>query len=532
MNRMTGFASGMDINQMVSDLMRAERQPLEPMQQNSMELQLKIDEYRQMNLKFSEFRNNTFDGILRSSNMRSRETVSSNEAAVTARASASTPEGSYTISDASLARAEMHVSEAAGENGSFVNDLAAFDRSESFLQQAELLHGVEEGQTEAAFAIAVFDENGAAVPQEFTVDESSSLDDILNDVNQSALGVQAFYDEFSGRISLQRAETGVFNETGNEIQFGEIDADGEFIEAEPGEQHFFSTAFGLENNTPMQEAANAAFTMNGLSEMERRSNSFEINGLNVTLNQPFTEQVSIGVSSDDEKIFDTVMGFVEDYNELVSAMQEKTGEEYFRDYAPLTDEQRRELSDTEVEMWEEKSNSGLLRRDSIISGAVSSMRSQFYEPVNTADGDQAFTQITEIGITTSTDFRQGGILEVNEEQLRASIAEDPDAVFNLFAADGETQEERGIARRLRATLDDSIQQIGQRAGRTEMSGNQTFTLGRELEQQSDQISNFERRMQQVEQRYWSQFNAMEQAMARANAQAEQLMSQMGGKQGM
>lgn len=527
MNRMTGFASGMDINQMVSDLMRAERQPLEPMQQNAQELQMKIDEYRSMNLKFSEFRNNTFDGVLRSSNMRAREAVSTNEALVSASASANTPEGTYTISNATLAQAEMHASQSGGDNGSFLEEDADFQRSGSLLVQEESLRNVND-VTDASFSIATFNEAGEMIAREFTFEEDTSLDDMILEINGSELGVQAFYDEFSGRISLQRTDTGEYNMNGgNEIQFGTMQDDS-FVETD---DNFFSTAFGFHTeNALAQEAENAVFTVNGLSEMERQGNSFDINGLNLTLNNAFTEQVTVGVTSDDERIFDTVMGFVNDYNELIGSVQEKIGEEYHRDYAPLTDLQRRDMSDSEIEMWEERSNSGLLRRDSILSGAVSSMRSEFYESVNTDDPNQSFSQITEIGITTSSDFRQGGLLEVDETELRQAIAEDPDAVFQMFAADGEETADRGIARRVRDTLNDSMQLLGQRAGRTEAAGNQTFTLGRELEQQADQISNFERRMQQVEERHWRQFNAMEQAMARANAQAEQLMSSLGGMQ--
>lgn len=522
MNRMTGFASGMDINQMVQDLMRAERQPLEPMQQNAAELQLKIDEYRTMNRSFSEFRNNTFDGVLRSSNMRAMEAASSNEAAVSVSAGAGTPEGTYTLSDISLAKAETQASFLEGStDGSFIREGGSLDRQLALADQAdELAAGFETG----AFAIAVTNEEGEEHVRSFTIDDTTTLDDLLQDINGSGIGVQAFYDEFSGQMSMQRTDTGVYNETGSEIRFGTGDEE-TFTETA---ENAFSSMFGFDPaHAVMEEAENAVFTMNGLTEMERQSNQFEINGVQFSLQNETAGPVTVSVASDGEKMFDTVMAFVDDYNEMVAGVQEKTSEEYFRDYAPLTDEQRRDMTESEVEMWEERSNSGLLRRDSILTGALSQMRMQFYEPV---EGTGDLSQITEIGITTSSDYQMGGLLEVDEEQLRRQIAENPEGVQQLFAADGETSEEQGIARRLRDTLSGTIGQIGERAGRTDISSNQTFTLGRELEQQGEQITNFERRMQQVEERHWRQFTAMEQAMARANAQAEQLMSSLGGMQ--
>ncbi|WP_181186191.1 flagellar filament capping protein FliD [Alkalicoccus urumqiensis] len=529
-NRMTGFASGMDINQMVRDLMDAERQPLQPMQQNAVETQLKIDEYREMNRRFSEFRNDTFDGVLRRSNMQSRETTSSNESALSASASAATPEGTYTISDAVTAKSERRTSDfgttnGTGDGGSFLDDAGAFDRRSSFLTQADNVKGLDGTETELSFALAVYDENGDQQTTSFSFDATDSLDDIVDEVNRSGAGVQLFYDDFSGRMSMQRSDTGVYSEGGKEIRFGTMDGE-TFAEADDGA---LSTVFGFSNNDTVEtEASNASFRLNGLDAVERRSNTFDVNGVTMTLNQDFTEEVQVGVSSDTDRIVDTVMSFVEDYNDMVETTQDKVSEEYFRDYAPLTEEQRRELSESEVELWEERSNSGLLQRDSILQGAISNMRSQFYETVDADIPNQTFNQIAELGITTSSDFRRGGVLEVDEEQLRAAVEEDPESVYQMFAADGDTPAEQGIARRLRDTLDNTITQIGERAGRTDLAANQSFTLGRELESQEDDISNFERRMQQVEDRYWSQFTAMEKAMADANSQMQQLMSQMGG----
>ncbi|WP_373900331.1 flagellar filament capping protein FliD [Geomicrobium sp. JCM 19037] len=46
------------------------------------------------------------------------------------------------------------------------------------------------------------------------------------------------------------------------------------------------------------------------------------------------------------------------------------------------------------------------------------------------------------------------------------------------------------------------------------------------------MSNFERRLEQKEQRYWRQFTAMEQAIARANSQGDMLYNFMFGNGNM
>ena len=80
------------------------------------------------------------------------------------------------------------------------------------------------------------------------------------------------------------------------------------------------------------------------------------------------------VRHDVDAVVDKIKEFVNMYNELVDELNSALREEVYRDFPPLTDEQRAELSDKEIEMWEEKAKSGLLRSDSIVSGILSEMR--------------------------------------------------------------------------------------------------------------------------------------------------------------
>lgn len=502
--RLSGFASGMDINQMVSDLMQAERQPMEKMKQDQQELILQMGEYREVNREFMEFRNDTFDGIMRRANMDAKQVSSSNEGLVSGTASSGASNGTYTISNVEpLATAAYNTS-----SDPIVDD-EDFDPNENM--------GTFIGE-ENSFTITTYDEDGDPVPVTFSLDGDDSLNDVLSEINSSELGVQAFFDGHTGQVSMSRTETGIFNRDENGDQLPEMLFEGDFL------------TNTLKLSGEEVAAKNAVFTLNGL-ETQRQSNDFDINGLNISLKSEFTEAVSLTVSNNTDDIFDTVMGFVDDYNELIEMVDGKVSQEYHRDYAPLTDEQRRDMSESEIEMWDERAHSGLVRNDRMLTGALSQMRQDIYAPVE-SDGNLAFSQITELGITTTSNYQDRGRLEVDEAQLRAAINDDPEAVFQMFAADGDEHEEKGIARRVRETLNDQMQFISRRAGGSDSASNQSFSLGREIDQADDRITNFERRMQQVEERHWAQFTAMEQAMAQANAQAEQLMSLNGGGQMM
>ena len=65
--------------------------------------------------------------------------------------------------------------------------------------------------------------------------------------------------------------------------------------------------------------------------------------------------------------------------------------------------------------------------------------------------------------------------------------------------------------------------ISTKAGKTS-SVNNTFTLGRLLDDYEDKITSFEERMADLENRYYKQFTAMETAINKANSQSASLAS--------
>ncbi|MFB5660990.1 flagellar hook-associated protein 2 [Alteribacillus sp. HJP-4] len=503
-NRVTGFASGIDIDSQVRQLMQVEREPLNKMQQEQLKLQYEMENYREVNREMQSFSDSIFDdGIIRSQSMGAKEATSSNESLVGVNASSEAGEGSYTISEVSqLASAAQNKStsdilNSSGEQLSATNALA---------DELDSIDG------EFSFDIATVNADGEEVTETFTFEGSDSLQDVIGAINQSDVGVNAFYDEFSGQMSLTRSETGEFSEDGAP----EMSFNGSFL----------TDVLNLDE-AEEQGGQNAQFTMNGI-ETERRSNTFTENGVEFTLKDTFADTpVQANISTDTDRIVETITDFVGKYNEMIELIDGKLTEEVYRDYPPLTDEQREEMSESEQEKWDERSQSGLLARDSLLSGALDTMRQDMYGSVETGDG-AAFSQLTEIGITTTNNYRDRGKLEVDEDKLRAAVEQDPQAVHQLFAADGDSYEEQGIAQRVRDSVDSAIEQVSTRAGGPTTVSQEQFTIGREMSQLDDQMSNFERRLAQTEERYWNQFTQMEQAIAQANNQSQMLMSQMGG----
>lgn len=63
--RVGGLASGMDTDQIISDLMKAERIPLDKLNQKKQYLEWQRDDYREMNSQMLNFSNMIFDGVMK-----------------------------------------------------------------------------------------------------------------------------------------------------------------------------------------------------------------------------------------------------------------------------------------------------------------------------------------------------------------------------------------------------------------------------------------------------------------------------------
>jgi flagellar hook-associated protein 2 len=387
------------------------------------------------------------------------------------------------------------------------------------------------------FSIKTYDANGEAKEVTVTIDTTKTLNDNLKQINDSDTGVRAYYDSAFDRVVIERKETGEFN--------GEADADG--IDRQiifGGDTSFLNDVLHIDQAKVQFE--NPVFEGETITE-ESRSNRITIGGLTFNVTQP-TNGVfeTVTVSSNTDGAFERIKAFVDTYNEIIAEIQVKLNEPQNRDYRPLTDEQRRELSDREAELWDEKAKSGLLRRDSTLASALTQMRNDLYTPVETSG---QYNLISQIGITTTNNYRDGGRLVIDETKLRAALEDDPDSVHQLFnnVADksltdikpedrtteqqSEIHSQTGLIGRLRSTINSTINQVVSRAG-NENRTNHQFTLGRELLSVDKQITTFQRRLSQIEQRYWSQFTRMETVMNQANAQGNALMNQLGMGSGM
>lgn len=236
------------------------------------------------------------------------------------------------------------------------------------------------------------------------------------------------------------------------------------------------------------------------------------------------EAEKITVTRDTDKIVDSIKKFIDEYNKLVKTINDYLNEDAnYRDYAPLTDEQRKEMSEKQIEMWEKKAKEGLLRRDSTLSGFLQSMRSVWYET------NSSGYAIYQLGIETGEWATRGQLtISANgEATLRNMLASDPTGVMNFFAntVDGAAVRVNNIIRNVANTSSGSPGTLVQLAGIKGMASETNNTLYDQLKKIDEQIERLKNQYKKEKDRYWKQFNLMEQAIANMNSQSSYL-SQM------
>ncbi|MBM7551428.1 flagellar hook-associated protein 2 [Thalassobacillus pellis] len=495
--RIGGLASGMDIDKIVKDLMSAERIPLDKMEQDKIWLTWQRDAYRDVNKQLLELDNLTLNMKLEKT-YNTKSTTSTQAAAVTATAAASASGGSYSVEVTQLASVAINVSSkvtAAGQN---------FDPDKAFKDQTGVLaNPLETGD----FTFYTWNKNGEQLTHTFSVSDTDSLNDVLQRITDADNGVRAFYDSQADKVVLERTETGDFNKGGQEISFDAASA------------AFFTNTLGMAE-TLEAGGQNAVFKYNGALTIESYENNYTLNDVTFNFHNTTDGQAKINVTNDIDASVEKITEFVAKYNEIVEKLNDQVSERRNREYRPLTDLQKEAMEEREIELWEEKAKKGMLSGDPIIRGALSEMRSNWY---NTVEGAGTYSHLSEIGITTTSNYLDGGKLLIDEDKLRKALRENPEAVHSLFSKEGEGSRQ-GIIRRLEDTIERAATAIENKAGKTTSVDN-TFVLGRQLKNINQRMDAFEDRLTQIENRYWSQFTAMEKAIQRMNSQSNYLMQQ-------
>ncbi|MBQ6296076.1 MAG: flagellar filament capping protein FliD [Selenomonadaceae bacterium] len=425
-------------------------------------------------------------------------------------------------------------------------------------------------------ATKVKDENGVETSEFKKVEinfsyaelaNGATLNDLASKINAAGLNIRASYDSVQDKFSL-------YNTKGGNDNAIKIESSGLNSGLNAGING--STALVFFNDLQLKQSVNGELTSDEFkwttantsdavgSSFEAKGsdgsiwvdgirykttdNKVTVGGITYTaLNKTSTEtkqadgtykldsianSATVSVTQDTDAIMDKVKSFVSDYNTLLASLYEKYDEKPNSDYKPLTQSQRDQMKDDQIEKWETKAKAGLLYHDQTLGKVIQSMRSAVSEKVDGIEGN--YNSIYSLGIST-TGIK--GQLVLDEDKLKTALANDPDAVYNIFAklestttnsssavyktdSNGRvtsTSNGNGIAQRLGDIFVEANKLIKDRAGSSAdiTEDSDLNTLLRNLQ---TKMSNFKRAMNTFEDALYKKYDNMESTLAKLGMQ--------------
>ena len=415
--------------------------------------------------------------------------------------------------------------------------------------------------SEVAISIEVQDSkdsNGNPVTHkvEFTYDQifgdNKTLNDLATAFSNSGANIQGGYDTVNDSFSLYNKTSGsaniiglkATNETSKEL-LNKL-----HLAIYDGQKNTLGSAITFETDKMNADATgtNAKATIDGktyesdTNKLNVANVIYNFNGVSAK-NADGTYQAStISVSQDTDKIVDNVKKFVETYNTLIDSLNTKYREEKNTDYKPLTKKQEGEMTESQIDKWNEKAKSGLLYHDNNIYSIISDMRESLYTKVDAVDtvltdangNKYSYNSMSSIGITSSTNQ---GHITLDEEKLKKALTEDPDCVYQLFASDqdstyisGSTNKNQsdtytsksdylntGIANRLYNAMTTNISNLESYAGTSKETDDESY-LGKLITNMNTKMTSFQTSMKSYESKLYEKYDAMEVALSKLGTQ--------------
>lgn len=355
---------------------------------------------------------------------------------------------------------------------------------------------------------------------------------------EKAIKISASDNEHTLKDKLSRAFSGVAG-----VQFDDSTAGKFKITAPNGDPTTGdSITFSAPNDTVLQALGVAPASINSATTIKAHgmdaqvkyndseflqvsTNTVKIFGTNYTFKDKGVTTVTVSRDLDAE--IKNIKEFVNKYNELIEKINKAVNEPVYRDYQPLTDEERKALTEKQIEQWEEKAKSGLVRGDSTLSSLVSMMRLHMTEAV---DNGSKYNSLASIGIKSNS-YQDEGKLYVDEDKLRQALEEDPEAVQNMFIqGSDEKGAKRGLIHRLISDVEDAMTNLTEKAGKTgSVNADTKSVIGKLLRDLDKQIYEKDRDLSKKEDAYYKKFAAMEKAMSQYSAQSGWLAQQFAAR---
>jgi len=271
-----------------------------------------------------------------------------------------------------------------------------------------------------------------------------------------------------------------------------------------------------------------------ISSVSGGKNVFTVDNVKFTITDKTNGDVLISGKEDNTEFVKNIKAFVEEYNKLVSKVHSLVNEKKQYTYKPLTEEQKKEMSEEEIKLWNEKTKQGLLKNDDILRKLDNDLRQCFSTPM---DGKM----LSSIGITFNKDYNtKSGQLVVDETKLSKALSEDSSEVLKMFTkmsdpalSGSEKYKNTGIMQRLKDTLNEAaVKPTSKLLTKAGLEGRREYDndLYKSILKKEKEIKDLEKLLKIKENAYYTKFATLEKVMNGYNSQQAWVTQQFGGGQ--
>lgn len=256
-----------------------------------------------------------------------------------------------------------------------------------------------------------------------------------------------------------------------------------------------------------------------------------VNGMTITALEETDKDVTVSTKTDTDGVYDMIKDFIKAYSDLMNEMDSLYNAESSKGYEPLLSEEKDALSDSEIEEWEKKIKSSLLRRDSTLSDVSSALR---MDMMMTMEIGGKTISLADFGIETLSYYKAKDnernayhILgdkddplswepEAGKPDLRSMITKDPDQVMEFFTK-----------------LTDNLHNtLAEKMSPTKMSSALTVYNDKKMKEDYDdytkRIKEQEEKLNAYIDKWYAKFSAMETALSKLESKNSSLSSLFGG----
>lgn len=342
----------------------------------------------------------------------------------------------------------------------------------------------------------------------------------------SAAGVNASFDETNQRFFIN-SSTGLENEFSLQADFvgGGVSAL-QCLGLKP------DATYANGSTCTRVAAQDAEIELNG-AVFTSTTNSFAINGLTINALGVTEGEISITTTTDHDGIYDVIKDFLSEYNEIINEVCKKYNAESARDYDILSAEEKEVMTEEQVEEWESKIKSSLLRKDNTLYSFMSSLTTTMSGGVE-INGKKMY--LSDYGIKTLDYFNceenEHYAYHIDGDADDSNVSDKPDKLKTMIAADPDMATEffSSLCKKLYESIDEMMCKRNNTAQLNYSSMYKIYNdkeLKKEYEDYTKKIKEAEEKLSDYEDRWYEKFSAMEVALSKLQSNSSVITNMLG-----